>query len=125
MTAAADPSARAGSFEGLPVDEPFPGVRRESFTTERATVSRYTFEPGAAFPLHRHPQEQTTLILEGEVEMAIRDERRALRAGDWSVVGPDVEHGITAGAGGARIVAVVAPPRAHSDEYEIRDGSGA
>jgi quercetin dioxygenase-like cupin family protein len=122
MTAAADSAERAGSFDGLPADEPFPGVRRESFTTERATVSRYTFEPGAAFPLHRHPQEQTTLILEGKVEMAIRDERRALRAGDWSVVGPDTEHGITAGAEGARIVAIVAPPRTRSDEYEIRNG---
>lgn len=122
MTLAADSADRAGSFDGLPAAEPFPGVRRESFTTERATVSRYTFEPGAAFPLHRHPQEQTTLILEGDVEMAIRGARRALRAGDWSVVGPDVEHGITAGAHGARIVAIVAPPRMRSDEYEIRDG---
>lgn len=109
-----------GSFDAQPAEEPFPGVRRESFTTRRATVSRYTFGPGAAFPLHRHPQEQTTLVLEGEVEMAIRDERRALCAGEWSVVGPDVEHGITAGADGARIVAIVAPPRARSDEYEIR-----
>jgi quercetin dioxygenase-like cupin family protein len=123
MTAAADSAERSGSFGGLPTEEPFPGVHRESFTTARATVSRYTFEPGAAFPLHRHPQEQTTLVLEGEVEMAIREERRALRAGDWSVVGPDVEHGITAGVHGARIVAIVAPPRARSDEYEIRDGA--
>ena len=102
MTAAADSAERAGSFDALPADEPFPGVRRESFTTERATVTRYTFEPGAAFPLHRHPQEQTTLILEGAVEMAIGDDRRVLRAGDWSVVRSDVEHGITAGTGGAR-----------------------
>jgi unsaturated pyranuronate lyase len=124
MTAAADSTERAGSFDALPADEPFPGVRRESFTTERATVTRYTFAPGAAFPLHRHPQEQTTLILEGDVEMAIRAERRSLRAGDWAVVGPDTEHGITAGAEGARIIAIIAPPRTGSDEYEIRDGGG-
>jgi len=54
--------------------------------------------------------------------MRIRDERRALRAGDWSVVGPDTEHGITAGSEGASIVAIVAPPRTRSDEYELRDG---
>ncbi|HET8754360.1 MAG TPA: cupin domain-containing protein [Solirubrobacteraceae bacterium] len=124
MTTAADSAERAGSFDALPADEPFPGVRRESFTTERATVTRYTFAPGAAFPLHRHPQEQTTLILEGAVEMTVRSERRALRAGDWSVVGPDVEHGITAGADGARIIAIIAPPRTSIDEYEIRAGGG-
>lgn len=122
MSSAADSAVRAGSFDGLPVAEPFPGIRRESFTTERATVTRYTFEPGAAFPLHRHPQEQITLVLEGEIEMTVRDERRALRAGDWSVVGPDVEHGIAAGSGGARVAAFVSPARARVDEYEIRDG---
>jgi quercetin dioxygenase-like cupin family protein len=112
-----------GSFDTLPTERPFPGVRRESFTTERATVSRYRFEPGAVFPRHRHPQEQITLIVEGTVEMLIGDRRGVLRAGEWSVVGPDVEHGITAGDEGAEFVAFVSPPRSRTDEYEIRMGS--
>jgi quercetin dioxygenase-like cupin family protein len=123
MSAAADSAQRLGSFDALPADEPFPGVRRESFTTERATVTRYTFEPGAGFPRHSHPQEQITLIVQGGVEMAIGDERSLMGPGDWSVVGPDVEHGITAGAEGAHFLAIVAPPRRSSDEYEIRAGA--
>jgi quercetin dioxygenase-like cupin family protein len=99
-------------------------VRREVVNTAQTTVTRYSFAPGAAFPRHRHPQEQTTLILEGTVEMTIGDQRTTLRAGDWSVVGPEVEHGITASDGGARIVAIIAPPRTRSDEYEVAAEDG-
>lgn len=120
---AADAAERTGSFGDLPSEEPFPGVRRHSFTTAQATVSRYTFEPGATFPRHRHPQEQITMIVQGSVEMVIGDGSSPLRAGEWSVVGPDVEHGITAGAEGAEFLAIVAPPRSGSDEYEIRTGA--
>jgi quercetin dioxygenase-like cupin family protein len=116
----------AGQFDDLPWEEPFPGVRRNMFSTRTATVSRYSFEPGAAFPLHSHPQEQVTLIEQGRVEMAIAGETTTLDAGAWSVVGPDVEHGITAGPDGARIVAVIVPRRDAADEYVLAaSGSGA
>ena len=36
--------------------------------TVKATVARYSFEPGRAFPLHRHPQEQLTFVQSGTVE---------------------------------------------------------
>lgn len=119
MTASAGPARATGSFSSLAAEEPFPGVRRQSFSTEHATVSRYTFEPGAAFPLHRHPQEQITLVEDGSVEMAIDSERRLLAAGDWSVVGPEAEHGIVAGREGATVVAIVSPARRSVDEYEL------
>ena len=112
-----------GRFDSLPVDEPFEGVRRHAFTTSRATVSRYSFKPGAAFPLHRHPQEQITLVEAGTVEMTIAGEPSWLGAGEWSVVASEVEHGITAGPEGARIVAFVAPPRLAIDEYEISEAA--
>lgn len=100
-----------GSFADLPVEEPYEGLRRRTFDSEEATVNEYVFEPGARFPLHRHPQEQITLIEEGEVELTVAGETARLRAGDWSVVGPDVEHGIRAGERGARILAIVVPRR--------------
>jgi quercetin dioxygenase-like cupin family protein len=119
MSAAADSATRTGGFADLPAEEPFPGVRRQVLGTAQTTVTRYTFEPGASFPLHRHPQEQTTLILEGSVEMTVAGEPTVLHAGDWSVVAPEVEHGITASGDGARIVAIIAPPRTSSDDYEV------
>jgi quercetin dioxygenase-like cupin family protein len=108
-----------GRFDALDAEETFPGVRRQMFSTARATVSRYTFSPGASFPLHRHPQEQVTVIEEGAVEVTIAGERSTLGAGGFCVVGPDVEHGITAGGSGAKLIAVVVPPRGRPDEYTI------
>ena len=80
-----------GSFDALPADEPYPGLQRRVFDSAGATVTEYRFEPGASFPLHRHPQEQITLIADGEVEMTIDGSASQLRAGDWSVVGPEVD----------------------------------
>jgi len=108
-----------GNFDQLPADRPYQGVIRRSFSTERATVTRYMFEPGASFPRHRHAQEQVTLIQEGQVEMTLGDGVERLVAGDWSVVAPDVEHGITAGPGGATVVAIVVPRRDSADGYEV------
>jgi quercetin dioxygenase-like cupin family protein len=108
-----------GQFDDLPWEEPFAGVRRNAFSSREATVSRYSFEPGAAFPVHSHPQEQITLIQEGRVEMSIGGEITTLDAGAWAVTGPDVQHGITAGPEGARIVAMIVPRRQSSDEYVI------
>lgn len=117
-----DAIASTGRFDELAAEEPFPGVRRESFSSAGATVSRYLFEPGASFPLHSHPQEQITLVEDGSVEMTIAGETTALEQGSWSVAGRGIEHGITAGPGGARIVAMVVPRREHSDDYALSGG---
>ena len=42
-----------------------------------------------------------------------------LSAGDWSVIEPEVEHGITAGPGGAAVVAIVVPGREAADAYTL------
>jgi quercetin dioxygenase-like cupin family protein len=104
-------SAAMGRFDELAAEEPYPGVRRRTVRSERATVAEYAFAPGASFPLHEHPQEQITLVLEGEVELTAAGTTERLAAGAWSVMPGGVEHGITAGANGARIVALVVPRR--------------
>jgi unsaturated pyranuronate lyase len=100
-----------GSFDGLPVEEPYPGLRRRTFDATGATVNEYTFEPGAEFPLHHHPQEQITIVEEGEIELTAADETVRLRAGEWSVLAGGVAHGIRAFEKGARILAIVVPRR--------------
>jgi quercetin dioxygenase-like cupin family protein len=110
---------RHGSFEELDAAEPFPGVERRVVEADGATVSRYVFAPGGAFPRHVHPQEQITIVEEGEVELDVEGERTTLRAGDWSVMPGGVAHGITAGASGAAILAIVVPRRASAEEYTV------
>lgn len=121
MSFSMQPVTGNGRFGSLESEQPFPGVTRQAFATTQATVSRYSFEPGASFPLHCHPQEQITLVVGGAIEITIAGEREELAPGDWSVAAPDVEHGITAGPDGASIVAIVSPPRSRSDEYEVTE----
>jgi quercetin dioxygenase-like cupin family protein len=100
-----------GSFEETAADSPYAGIRRRVVTTAKATVTEYRFDPGATFPIHEHPEEQITLVLDGEIAFTAGAERRELGAGAWSVVPGDVAHGVTAGAAGARFLAIVVPPR--------------
>jgi quercetin dioxygenase-like cupin family protein len=108
-----------GRFDELSEDEPYAGVHRRAFDTERATVTAYEFEPGAEFPLHRHPQEQITLVEHGTIVFTVGGRPSELQPGGWSIVAPNVEHSLRAGPGGARILAVVIPRRERAGAYEV------
>lgn len=122
----ADPrSLLRGSYDEMAVDEPFPGIARRVFDTVGATVSNYTFSAGAAFPVHRHDQEQITLIDQGNAFVRIGDDTLRLAAGDWIVIPGGVKHGITAGPDGARLTAIVIPRRTGAEAYEILPQRGS
>lgn len=108
-----------GSFDDLGSESPYPGVERQSFDSTGATVTRYRFAPGAGFPLHRHDQEQLTMIIDGGVTLTAGAEQQRLTAGDWSVVPGGVEHGVRAGETGAVFLAVVVPRRDHARAYSV------
>jgi quercetin dioxygenase-like cupin family protein len=101
------------------MDEPWPGVRRRALDSQGATVTQYDFDAAAEFPLHSHPQEQITLIQEGEVELTVAGEVKQLAPGDWSVIPPKVEHGIRASAAGARFLAIIVPRRETPNAYTV------
>jgi quercetin dioxygenase-like cupin family protein len=106
---------------GRPVSEqPFEGVRRRTHQAEQATVTAYSFGPGAIFPVHSHREEQTTVVVEGTVEFEVDGRKHRLGAGETFVVGADIEHGLKAGPDGARFLAVLVPRRSQSDAYEIK-----
>jgi quercetin dioxygenase-like cupin family protein len=107
-----------GRIDELQADAPYPGVLRRAFDAQGATVTAYEFQPGASFPVHRHEQEQITLIDQGAVRMRIGEQELELAAGAWSVVPPGIAHGITAGDAGARITAIIVPRRQAPDDFQ-------
>ena len=111
------------AFGQLPSAEPYPGVRRQSVSTVGATITRYSFEPGASFPRHTHDQEQITVVEEGGVKMSVGSETLSMGPGEWSLVAGKAPHGIVAGDEGARIVAIIVPRRDSTDEISIEGGS--
>jgi quercetin dioxygenase-like cupin family protein len=100
-------------------DSPFPGVRRRTSRSEKATIASYVFEADAVFPTHRHDEEQITVIQSGEVEFNVNGETHRLQTGQTFVVAPKVEHGLRAGPDGASFLAIVVPPRARADAYQL------
>lgn len=112
-----------GSFAGLEADEPYAGIQRRSFSSQGATVTSYEFEPGARFPMHRHHQEQITIVDRGDVEFTVDGTPQALSDGDWSIVPGDVEHGLRAGESGARVLAIIVPRRQTPDDMALVDGT--
>jgi len=100
-----------GRLADLEVTERFPGVMVRTFESEKATVNRYEFAPGATFPRHHHVQEQITMVEEGQIVFATDDGDEVIAAGEWRIVGPDIPHRVTAGDGGARVTAVLVPRR--------------
>ena len=119
MTDVAGAAWTAGSFDDVEADEPYAGIVRRVLDCERATLVRYEFAGHARFPLHRHPQEQITLIERGTIELTVDGELRPLAGGAWAVSAPDVDHGIEAGAEGAVVVAVSVPRRAHAGDLTV------
>ncbi len=110
-----------GSFDAIEAEQVFPGVSRVAFSSGASTVTRYSFEEGGEFPIHKHPSEQITMVLEGTLHLTVEGEEFVLGPGEWSVVRGGVEHGIRVPKGTASFLAVVSPRRERSDEYEVVD----
>ena len=51
-----------------------------------------TFEPNAVIPPHKHPHEQITYVIEGEMEFTVEGETKVLKAGDGVVIYSNQEH---------------------------------
>lgn len=113
------PLSGAGRFFDGIAEEPYPGVVRRTFDSQHATVVSYRFAPGATFPMHRHPQEQITIVQEGTIEFTVGGQVSTLTPESWSVVGPGLEHGLRAGPEGARILTIVIPRRQAPGEYTV------
>lgn len=111
-----------GELADLVPDHPYPGVERRRLDGDGVTLVWYAFEPGAAFPVHRHRQEQVTVVERGTVTMSSgSDDLRELGPGAYSVLPGGVEHGITAGPQGARIMIALVPRRAAGEQPEVLD----
>ena len=75
----------------------FPGVDIFTVAGDDIMLSLVEFEPGAVVELHSHPHEQMGLLLEGELEFIIGNERKVLKPGEmWRIPG-GVEHSAIAG----------------------------
>ncbi len=99
---------RAADIEPV---EMVPGLWRRTLACgERLMVVQVTLEEGAVAPAHRHPHEQITYVIEGELSMKVEGRTYVLRAGDSLLFPAEVEHGATA-LQRTLVVDTFSPPR--------------
>ena len=76
-------------------------------------------DPGGGPRLHRHPYDETWVVIEGRVTFRAADERLAAGPGDIVIVPADTPHGFTNdGAGPSKLVRIHANPRFETEWLE-------
>ena len=74
--------------------EMFPGVTRRTLAYGQSLLlAEFTYEKGARAPLHRHPHEQITYVVEGRYEVTIAGVLTVVEKGDSYLIPSNVEHG--------------------------------
>lgn len=72
------------------------GVWRRTLSYgQRLMVVQTTLEEGAVVPVHSHPHEQITYIVEGRLTMEVEGQTHVLGPGHSLLLPGDVEHGAT------------------------------
>lgn len=79
-------------FENIPEKEIIPGYHARFVHTENNTFALWRIEDGAVMPEHRHPHEQSGMVLEGEFEMTVDGETVRLSPGKMITIPGDVPH---------------------------------
>lgn len=98
-----------GTWNGVELFEIFPGVRLHAIGGDQVLLCRVSYDPGKSVVRHAHEHtEQVMVIVDGEVDITIGDDRRHLRTGDVCVMNRGVEHELYS-EGGVTFFEALAP----------------
>lgn len=78
---------------------------------ENLSLNFATFPPHSGFPSHGHPEEQISIIREGEMEFTVGDITQRVGPGDVIVFPPNVVHEGRTFDVGCRVIDIFSPPR--------------
>ena len=95
----------------LPVKEVLGGAVRGHYAhADRMTVGEVLLDAGTVVPMHRHPHEQVTYLIEGRFEFTVGDETLIMEPGTAVLIPGDAIHGGTT-LSACRVIDVFAPVR--------------
>ena len=96
--------------EGRECKEIGSGVIAKVICGKHLMLSFAEFLEGGSMQLHSHAEEQSGIVLEGEIEFTIGQETRNLKPGDSYLIPPHIAHGAKS-KGKARVLDIFSPPR--------------
>ena len=88
----------------------FPGVHSAMEHSEQITYGCVDLEEGVIVPVHNHPHEQWTYILEGQMEFTLDGEKQLLLPGMGAYIPSNVLHGAFA-VTACKVIDVFTPVR--------------
>lgn len=95
----------------IPADEVAQTDLRGAALGTSITLILDNSEPGGGPKLHRHPYDETWIVVEGNLTFQLGDERYEARSGDIVIAPPGVPHKFTNdGPGRSRLVCIHASP---------------
>jgi quercetin dioxygenase-like cupin family protein len=89
-------------------------------TGGRFALIEFLFPRGASPPLHTHPQDESYVVIEGELTLKAGDQRFRLEAGGAAVVPMQVPHTFRVDSDTARVLVLSTPAGL---ERMVRDGA--
>jgi len=82
------------TLASLPAKEIFGGLIRGHYEhLERLTVGEVDLDPQTVVPLHQHPHEQVTYVVQGKFEFTVGSETKLLEPGMAALIPGGVPHG--------------------------------
>ncbi len=69
------------------------GITLRAVSGNKTMMTFFEFEPNAVIPSHKHPHEQITYVIEGEMEFTVGGDTRILKNGAGVVILSNQEHG--------------------------------
>jgi quercetin dioxygenase-like cupin family protein len=89
-------------WAGREFEERRPGIRGSTIVSHDLTVTLYRYAPGSCWEEHHHPEDQLTIVLEGEIVFTTGGEELRLGPGAQVLIPGDIPH--SAAAGPAEVV---------------------
>ena len=116
-----DPRVAGGTYDAsgasiVPMDE-YPryeiaeGVIFCPVFAQNLSLNFVTFPAHSGFPSHTHPEEQISIVREGEIEITIGEVTKVAKPGDVIIFPPDVPHAGRTFDGLCRVIDIFSPPR--------------
>ncbi|MDO8539596.1 MAG: cupin domain-containing protein [Opitutaceae bacterium] len=100
----------------LPGRTLFPGVNGHYAHEARFTIGHIELAAGAVVPVHQHPHDQISYVIEGELEFSCGSEIRVMRRGDCLIITGGIPHGCRA-ITGCEVIDTFTPAR---DDYRLQ-----